>query len=86
MDTPNTKPWARFSYCQCFFSLLWREDSRVAPEGSSVAGILSGKWLQSRRADGGARRFLGLEWDAIRSEVMGKKFVSLMGWLMLVIS
>lgn len=52
-----------------------------------MAGILSRKWFQSRRADGGARRrFLGLGWDANRSEVMGKKFASLMRWLMLVIS
>lgn len=55
-------------------------------EGSNVAGILSRKWLQSRRADGGARRFLGLRWGADRSEVMGKKSASLIIWLMLVIS
>lgn len=79
-------PWARVSNCQCCFLLLWRGNSREA--------LKAPVWLEylltcSVRV---GKQMVGLEGSLERgrgvkgSEVIGKKFASLMSWLMLEVS
>lgn len=87
MDTPDTMPWARFSNCQCCFSLLWKGDSREAPMAPEWLGCFLTCSFRVGKQTVELEGSLGQGGVLWGTKMMGKKaFTSLMGWLMLFIN